>query len=78
MLFSCQVFSALRSAPTEAGARGVVRALGERVRDVPVEDPGVVQDIDTPEAYERARQTLAAGRRLPPSDARSADGDAER
>ncbi|HXQ78926.1 MAG TPA: NTP transferase domain-containing protein [Thermoplasmata archaeon] len=49
------------------GDRGC-RALHERhpteTREVPVDDPGVLIDLDTPEEVERARETLREGRPL--------------
>jgi molybdenum cofactor cytidylyltransferase len=62
ILFARTVFEALRRAPPEEGARFVVRALGDRVRDVVVDDPGITTDIDTPEAYTQAQQSLRGGR----------------
>lgn len=46
----------LRQAALETGARPTVHALVAegRVRDVHVDDPGVVRDIDTPEDYAAA------------------------
>ncbi len=35
------------------GARSVIRSEGDSVAFVPVDDPGVVQDVDTPEDYRR-------------------------
>ncbi len=42
---------ALESLCGDAGARGVLAAHPDDVLEVPVDDPGVVQDVDTPEAY---------------------------
>jgi CTP:molybdopterin cytidylyltransferase MocA len=53
VIFDRDVFDALRSAPLERGAKSVVRASAERVRDVPVNDAGCLMDIDTPEEYAR-------------------------
>lgn len=36
----------------DAGARGILRELGDRLLEVPVPDPGVVRDIDTMDDYE--------------------------
>lgn len=58
VLFSAEVFDALRSAPLEGGARTVVHASAERVQTVPVDDPGVVLDIDTPEDYDAAMRLM--------------------
>lgn len=53
VLFTRAVFEELRSADPAIGARAVVRADPGRVRDVEVDEPGVVQDIDTPDDYRR-------------------------
>lgn len=50
-VFPRRFWPALRDPSLEEGARSVVES--ERVVDVPVDDPGVLVDIDTPEAYER-------------------------
>jgi molybdenum cofactor cytidylyltransferase len=55
VVFARDVFDALRSADLEAGARPVVHALGSRVREVDVDDPAIVEDIDTPEEYAHLR-----------------------
>lgn len=52
VVFRRSVFDALRRADPAAGAKAVLRAYP--VEDVAVEDPGVVDDIDTPEDYNRA------------------------
>ncbi len=51
VIFGRTVFEELLEAPEGEGARAVVRADPSRVSLVPVEDPAVVEDIDTPEAY---------------------------
>jgi molybdenum cofactor cytidylyltransferase len=51
VIFGRAVFDALRRADPEIGARAVVRA--HSVLDVEVDDPGVLQDVDTPDDYER-------------------------
>ncbi len=51
-LFGRAVFQELLDAPQEVGARAVTRASPERVAEVPVDDASVLEDIDTPEAYE--------------------------
>lgn len=50
-VFPRRLWDALRDPSLEHGARSVVEST--RVVDVPVDDPGVLVDIDTPEAYER-------------------------
>ena len=52
VLFARVVFDALRSAPLGGGARTVVHAWGDRLANVPVDDPGCLFDIDTPADYD--------------------------
>ena len=56
VIFGAEALEQLRTADLEAGARPVVARLGDRSVDVPVDDPGVVEDIDTLEAYLRLRR----------------------
>lgn len=51
VLFGRTVFEELRQAPETQGARAVVRADPSRVAVVAVDDPAVLQDINTPEDY---------------------------
>jgi CTP:molybdopterin cytidylyltransferase MocA len=51
VIFARAVFDALRAADLSAGAKPVMRAYA--VEDVEVEDAGSVEDIDTPEDYQR-------------------------
>jgi molybdenum cofactor cytidylyltransferase len=51
VIFKRQLFDALRQADPAAGAKAVVRATD--VEDVEVPDPGVAEDVDTPEDYVR-------------------------
>ena len=53
-LFRHTLFGALRDPALQGGARTVVHAHLEGAALVPVTDEGVVQDIDTPEAYRAA------------------------
>ncbi len=53
VLFARALFPELQSAPPSEGARAVVRADPRRVREVTVEDPGVLLNVDTPADYER-------------------------
>lgn len=54
VLFSRDVFEDLLNAPPDVGARAVVRAQEQagRLLEVPVADPAILEDVDTPEAYE--------------------------
>ena len=53
VVFDATVFGDLRKADLAQGARAVLRAHASRIEDVPVEDDGAFDDIDTPEDYER-------------------------
>lgn len=54
VVFRRTLFNELRSPGLAEGARTVVHAHLDWADLVPVDDPGVVQDIDTPEAYRTA------------------------
>jgi molybdenum cofactor cytidylyltransferase len=51
VIFRRDLFEALRRADPAEGAKAVVRAVA--VEDVEAGDPGVVDDVDTPEDYAR-------------------------
>lgn len=51
VLFRRSVFDELMSVTDDEGARGVVRADPGRVEAVPVNDPAVLDDLNTPESY---------------------------
>ena len=51
VIFKRALFDALRQADPAVGAKAVVR--GAATEDVEVDDPGVVEDIDTPDDYRR-------------------------
>jgi molybdenum cofactor cytidylyltransferase len=53
VVFGAALLDALRRAEPAAGAKPVVRAFLHASVDVAVDDPGVVEDVDTPEAYAR-------------------------
>ncbi len=52
VIFSRAVFDELLRAPDSEGARRVVRADPARVAEVPVGDRAVLEDINSPEAYQ--------------------------
>lgn len=56
-LFPRPVWPMLLDRSLPHGARSVVEAASTEVVDVPVPDRGVVADIDTPEAYDRFRES---------------------
>jgi molybdenum cofactor cytidylyltransferase len=51
VIFTRSLFEALRRADPAVGAKAVVRAVP--IEDVETGDPGVVEDVDTPEEYAR-------------------------
>ena len=51
VIFRRTVFSELLSCPNDQGARAVVRSNPSRVQRVEVEDPAVIDQINTPEEY---------------------------
>lgn len=51
VIFDRAVFQALRAAPLDRGAKAVLQALGDRVRNVVIDDPGIFVDVDTPERF---------------------------
>ena len=51
VIFKRELFDALRRADPAVGAKPVVRAAA--IEDVEVDDPGVVEDVDTPADYAR-------------------------
>lgn len=53
VLFARQVYGELLAAPLDQGAKVVVRKDPSRVREIPLDDPGILADIDTPEDYRR-------------------------
>jgi molybdenum cofactor cytidylyltransferase len=53
VLFSSQTYGEILAAPLDQGAKVVVRKDPARVREVPLDDPGILADIDTPEDYAR-------------------------
>ena len=53
VLFAASVWDELLATPDEHGARAVVHAEPARVLEVPVADPGVRIDVDTPDDLRR-------------------------
>lgn len=56
--FGKKYFNDLLTAPLLEGARHVVQKNENSVLELPVEDPGVLVDIDTPEEYNQYLQNL--------------------
>ncbi len=55
-LLAAALFDELRGLEGDTGARAVLERHGERVRWLDVDDPAVITDADTPEAYEQMQQ----------------------
>jgi len=53
-LFSATLADELMRAPETEGARAVVHAFEKALAEVDVDDPGILTDIDTPQAYRKA------------------------
>jgi CTP:molybdopterin cytidylyltransferase MocA len=53
VVFARAVFADLRHADPRVGAKAVLRAHQQDIRNVEVGDPGVLLDVDTPEDYAR-------------------------
>ena len=62
VVFDRSLFDDLRRADPHRGAKPVVRAHAAEGLEIPVDDDGAFEDVDTPEDYERA-----FGRPLPPA-----------
>ncbi len=69
VLFARAVFDELLAAPAELGARAVVRANRSRVFEVPVADAAILEDVDTPEAYENLIRAFGSPPQEPPRQA---------
>jgi molybdenum cofactor cytidylyltransferase len=52
VFFAADLFAEILALGPDEGLNKVVRHNAERVIEVPVPDPGVLQDIDTPEQFE--------------------------
>ena len=53
VLFSSRVYGEILAAPLDQGAKVVVRKDPSRVREIQLDDPGILADIDTPQDYAR-------------------------
>jgi molybdenum cofactor cytidylyltransferase len=56
VVFKRELFDPLRRADPAAGAKAVLRA--HAIEDVDTGDPGVVEDVDTPEDYRRVIESM--------------------
>lgn len=55
VLFAKQFFPEILDLSGDSGAKSLLGAYADHVAEVPVDDPGVLLDLDTPEALEAAR-----------------------
>jgi CTP:molybdopterin cytidylyltransferase MocA len=53
VIFGRSLFAELQAADPSMGARAVLRRDPARVREVDVDDPGVLRDVDVPDDYHR-------------------------
>lgn len=53
VLFSQKLFSELLAITGDKGARDIIRKHEDKVYRFPVDDPGILQDVDTWQEYER-------------------------
>ena len=56
VIFKRELFDALRAADPSSGAKAVLRT--HTIEDVEVGDPGVVEDVDTPDDYRRVIRSV--------------------
>ncbi len=56
VILAPSLFPGVLALEGDTGARRILAALGDRLLLVPVDDPGVLRDIDTPEAYDELRK----------------------
>jgi molybdenum cofactor cytidylyltransferase len=59
VLFGASFREALLDLEGDRGARGLLRSDEAPLTRVPVEDEGILQDVDTPEALRTVRQRVA-------------------
>jgi CTP:molybdopterin cytidylyltransferase MocA len=60
-LIGRRLFSAIGEIPPREGLRHLWRALPDAVVEFSVQDPGTVQNVDTPEDYRKALETKPLG-----------------
>jgi len=57
VLFAARFIAELQSLSGDVGARGLLSDYSALICDVPVDDPGVLRDADTPEALRALQQS---------------------
>jgi molybdenum cofactor cytidylyltransferase len=58
VVFPASLLPEIKKAPSDVGARAVVRAHPDDILEVPTDDAGVLLNIDTPEDYENLKRHL--------------------
>lgn len=58
VVFPSALFDELKGAPPEEGARAMVRENPRRVLEIPVNDPGILMNLNTHEEYARVKSTM--------------------
>jgi molybdenum cofactor cytidylyltransferase len=56
VLFARKILDEIMDLPATSGANSVVRKDPSRIGEIPVSDPGITVDIDTPEEYESQKR----------------------
>jgi molybdenum cofactor cytidylyltransferase len=59
VLFSSEVLEEILALPSSEGANIVVRKDPDRIAEVPVNTPGILVDVDTPEQFERLHKDFS-------------------
>ena len=59
--FAARLAPVLLELTQDQGARGVLHTYADAVLDIPVDDPGVLADVDTPADLERESDNFPAG-----------------
>lgn len=58
VLFATEILEEILALPSSEGANSVVRRNPARVVEVPVNEPGILVDIDTPEDFEKMQSEV--------------------
>jgi molybdenum cofactor cytidylyltransferase len=59
VLFSSEVLEEILALPSSEGANIVVRKNPDRIVEVPVNAPGILVDIDTPDEFQKLRESCS-------------------
>lgn len=67
--FAARLVPILRELTQDQGARSVLRESADAVREIPVDDPGVLTDVDTPQDLEQLSESRTETKQTGPQDA---------